>query len=215
MVLKQTFSIFAGLCTAACAVVPAMAGIIPYPDKGTENPARYSFTANGGDIMAYFLGTGAAYDERLGLLVDGSPASPLIFENHQTAVGDSYDFGTFAKGSTLTFYIEVQQTAQTFYSNVSMNDDGAQHIYSTAYSGTSTIPAGTYVGFEDLNANRKLAPLQGYNVDYNYTDEQFSFTNLSMSVVPLPSSAPMFGAALVALGAVGYGLKRKAKAATA
>jgi hypothetical protein len=31
--------------------------------------------------------------------------------------------------------------------------------------------------------------------------------------VPLPSSAPMFGAALVALSAVGYGLKRKAKAA--
>lgn len=34
------------------------------------------------------------------------------------------------------------------------------------------------------------------------------------SPVPLPSTAPMFGAALVALGAVGYGLKRQ-QAATA
>lgn len=35
-----------------------------------------------------------------------------------------------------------------------------------------------------------------------------------LSAVPLPASAPMFGAGLMALGAVGYGLKRKGKAAT-
>ncbi|MBE7158419.1 MAG: molybdopterin-dependent oxidoreductase [Rhodospirillales bacterium] len=35
----------------------------------------------------------------------------------------------------------------------------------------------------------------------------------TMSTVPLPSSAPMFGAAVLALGAVGYGLKRKSAAA--
>ena len=36
---------------------------------------------------------------------------------------------------------------------------------------------------------------------------------LTISDVPLPPSAPMFGAALAGLGAIGYGLKRKAKAA--
>ena len=36
-----------------------------------------------------------------------------------------------------------------------------------------------------------------------------------VSTVPLPASAPMFGAALMALGAVSYGLKRKLKAAAA
>lgn len=35
----------------------------------------------------------------------------------------------------------------------------------------------------------------------------------SISLVPLPASAPMFGAAFLALGAVGYGLKRKRAAA--
>ena len=39
--------------------------------------------------------------------------------------------------------------------------------------------------------------------------------NINVSTVPLPASAPMFGAALMALGAVGYGLKRKGKAAAA
>lgn len=37
--------------------------------------------------------------------------------------------------------------------------------------------------------------------------------NVAVSSVPLPASAPMFGAALVALGAVGYRLRRKAVAA--
>jgi hypothetical protein len=36
-----------------------------------------------------------------------------------------------------------------------------------------------------------------------------------LSPVPLPASAPMFGAALLALGAAGYGLKRKKAAASA
>lgn len=37
----------------------------------------------------------------------------------------------------------------------------------------------------------------------------------TISNVPLPASAPMFGAALLALGAVGYGVKRKRAAAAA
>ena len=36
-----------------------------------------------------------------------------------------------------------------------------------------------------------------------------------VGTVPLPASAPMFGAALLALGAVSYGLKRKGKVASA
>lgn len=39
--------------------------------------------------------------------------------------------------------------------------------------------------------------------------------NVSVSAVPLPASAPMFGAALLALGAIGYGVKRKKAAAAA
>ena len=36
-----------------------------------------------------------------------------------------------------------------------------------------------------------------------------------VSPVPLPASAPMFGAAVLALGLVGYGVKRKKAAASA
>lgn len=44
---------------------------------------------------------------------------------------------------------------------------------------------------------------------------QNAFEYAALSAVPLPASAPMFGAGLLALGAVGYGLKRKKAAATA
>ena len=40
-----------------------------------------------------------------------------------------------------------------------------------------------------------------------------SFEFAALSSVPLPASAPMFGAALMGLGVVGFGMKRKAKAA--
>ena len=48
----------------------------------------------------------------------------------------------------------------------------------------------------------------------------YSWTLLSTDIktplpVPLPASAPLFGASLVALGAAGYGLKRKQDAMAA
>ena len=71
---------------------------------------------------------------------------------------------------------------------------------------------------------------QGYTLDFvassttttiNITgaegDQYIGLDNVAVNVssVPLPASAPMFGAALVALGAVGYGLKRKGTTTTA
>ena len=230
--MRQPFlsAVLGCLCPVGVLIVSPAAGAatIPYQNVGVENKTTYSFQANGGDISATYLGTGAAYDERLGLLVNGKAVSPLIFENHQTGVGSTFDFGSFAKGSTITFFIEVQQNQQTFYSDVSKNNDGANHIYSTTLSATGTTPASTYVGFEDLSADRKLTPHQDWDVDYNYTDEQFSFTNLTVttnsgspisdagtstpglvSPVPLPASAPMFGAALLGLAGLGYAANRK------
>lgn len=196
-----------GLCAAS--VAPAAAATISYPNTGTQNPAQYSFIANGGAITGYYLGTKAAYNETLGLLVNGVVQASNVFQNHTTAIGTSYDFGSFAKGSVLTFFINVSTTGAIFYSDKALNADGAQHIYSTAYAGSGSVPASTYVGFEDLSSNRALYPRQGYNTDYSYTDEQFSFTNLSVSSVPLPASASMFGAALLALAGLGYAAKRK------
>ncbi len=84
-------------------------------------------------------------------------------------------------GDQITFTLDVLNTSNTWYSQSSLNSDGANHVYSAAYGGSGTTPAGTYVGFEDL-----AAP----HADFNYTDEQFVVTDVSASPspVPLPSS---------------------------
>ena len=62
---------FAALALAGGAEV-SRADQIPYPLSGTPNPVTYTFTAAAtGDVIAYFAGSGAAYDEELGMLDNG------------------------------------------------------------------------------------------------------------------------------------------------
>ncbi|MCW6513153.1 VPLPA-CTERM sorting domain-containing protein [Lichenifustis flavocetrariae] len=78
--------------------------------------------------------------------------------------------------------------------------------------------------FGNLTAGHHSANLQIFSSAAGYMDPPAFFTDgsgntfsvetvaPSLSAVPLPASAPMFGTALIALGAVGFGMKRKAKA---
>lgn len=46
-----------------------------------------------------------------------------------------------------------------------------------------------------------------------YLRADFNVSQLSITAVPLPATAPLFGAALLALGAAGYGMRRRVSAA--
>jgi len=193
--------ILATALLAMSAAGSALAITNPYPNSGSQNTATYNFTANGGDVTAYFLGTSAAYTEDLGLLVNGVDSGITGLNNHSSAVGASLDFGTIAAGSTLTFYINVANTGATWYSDKSLNADGAQHVYSTTWSGgPGSIPAGTYVGFEDLAASVS---------DFNYLDEPFVFTNIiSAPAVPEPGNIALL---MAGLGVIGVLARRRAR----
>jgi len=188
-------SFLAASLLALGATGSAIAGPIPYPGGG-ENGTTYVFTATtDGDITAYFMGTGAAYDETLGLLVNGVDSGVTGLANHGPGivVGSSLDFGAVHAGDVLTFYISVQNTGATWYSNMALNADASNHVYSTDYAGGGGVPAGTYVGFEDLPAGGS---------DYNYFDETFVFTNVSTTPsVPEPGNVALLLAGLGLLGA--------------
>jgi len=178
----------------------AFADATAYPTPGTQNATTYTFTSNGGDVVAYFMGSTASYNESLGLLINGVDSGITGLQNHSTAEGASLDFGTIAAGRTLTFYINVATTGDVFYSDKGLNSDGVNHVYSTSFSGAGGVPAGTYVGFEDLNGGG----------DLNYHDETFVFTNVGATPVTPAVPEPANLALLVSgLGLVGFMARRR------
>jgi hypothetical protein len=189
-------------------IAPVAQGQIPYPNSGTENPITYTFTAvASGHIDAYFAGSGAAYDEVLGMLVNGVPTGITGLDDHTSNVGDVLNLGNVNAGDTLTFFINVLSPALGMvYSDPSLNGGydagiGHNHVYSTAYSGTGLgggIPAGTYVGFEDLP---NYSP-----PDWNYFDETYVFSDVATHS-SAPDAASSLG--LLSMGIAGLGLLRR------
>lgn len=192
----------------ACALgvalsVSAFANAAPttYATPGTENLTVYNFTATTtGDIVAYFVGKGAAdYTNTLRVYINGVDTGFSGLVNQTSAYGDALNFGSANAGDSIVFAIDVQNTGKTWYSDKSQNDDGVNHLYSSAYEGDEFIPVGTYVAFEDLTGLGYFPP-----IDYNYIDEQFVITNVSLTTpeVPLPASAWLLGSGLVGLAGV-------------
>ena len=220
---------------ACIGICHATAATIPYGNVGTEAMAHTFRATSTGDFTAYYAGSTARYTNTLDVYVNGEQRGGGMFNTKSTANGAAHDFGMVHAGDILTFAINVLTTGERFSSDQSKNADGVNHVYASSFSGNAEIPvAGTFVAFEDLRGGG----------DLNYNDETFVFTNTAaltgpeelaaeiqntssrstsnpslpstvVSAVPLPGSAPMFGAALLGLGAAGFGAKRRKAAAKA
>ena len=197
---------FATALMGLVAATAAEAAAIPYQNQGTENPITYQFVANStGSLLAYFYGSGAAFSETLGLIVNGTDNRGTALDNHSSHYGTMHNFGSVNAGDVLVFYIDVKTTGHTYYSDILKNDDGVNHVYSTAFAGKGKIPDGTYVGFEDLSLHQT-----GWT-DHNYTDEQFVFT---VAAVPEPSTWAMMILGFAGVGFLAYRRRNSALAAT-
>jgi PEP-CTERM motif len=216
------FALLGGVAFAALSGASALAGPIPYPNIGTPNPTTYTFTATStGVITAFFDGSGASFEEVVGMSVNGAPVTVWGLDDHTSPVGTSIVMGSVVAGDTLTFFDAVYPggiggnvppagATYIWSSNQAMNSDGGNHVYSTsvtagqAYAGS---PAGVYVGFEDLKFPSS---------DFNYRDDTFVFTNTTVTPsVPEASTWAMMVAGFGGLGFAAFRRSRKASVAIA
>ncbi len=197
-------SLFAAVAIALTANVSAVhASTIPYQNAGTVNTQTYTFiAASTQDVMGFFFGFSAADTEAIEMLVNGvaTPAG-FGFVNQTSTVGQSFDFGPVNAGDVISFVLHNTSTGIDLSSVPGSNADGVQHIYATDFAGNGTIPAGTYVAFEDLLAS------QGSDFDYN--DDSFVFTNLATVTTPVPAALPLFFSGLSLGGALVWRRRRK------
>ena len=194
--LVATLSMTAALFAAAA----AQAAPIPYATPGIENKTTYTFKATAdGDLIAYFAGSTAGYTNEIGLLVNGVDTGIYGLNNQSSSYGDALNFGAVKKGDSLVFILKVIEPSDVgpWYSQQNLNSDGANHVYSSAFVADALVPAGTYVGFEDLPS---------WGSDFNYHDENFVFTNIS-ATVPEPATLATLAMGLGLMGT----LRRKAR----
>lgn len=191
--MKKTILVVAALALLA---LPAnvLAGPIPYPNIGTPNPDVYTFFAAGdGPVVAYFYYSDASFDSDIGLIVNNVSQGIYGLENHAvtTVYGTAFSFNNVSAGDLLEFELRVS-AGYSVFSTPSLNSDQMQHVYSTAWAGDAVIPAGVYVGFEDL--------LNLGDIDYN--DHQFVFTNVGTPVPDGGFTLALLGAALAGIGMI-------------
>ena len=162
--------------------VNVAAAAVIYPNGGSENLQTYSFTATStGDLIAYFAGSGAALENQLGLLVNGVSTGLTGLNNHNSAMGESFNFGHVVAGDVLTF-VDLVTGYATWYSDPALNGGNGNHVYSTTIGADEAFAgsvAGTYVAFEDL-----VFPYS----DFNYRDHALPYLRS-----PAPSPNPPHG----------------------
>lgn len=203
--------VLSALSLLTVATAPAMADAIPYPNVGTPAPTNIFTAQSTGTINTYFYGSKADGTDYIEVVdTTQNTNTGWIFDNQTTAPGTEASLAVNA-GDNIEFWIEDLEYPQEgiLTSNPADSKDGYNHVYATPYSATGStavagIPAGTFLGFEDVEYPES---------DFDYNDDTAVFTNLAVtpsSSVPEPASTALM---LMGVPVIGYVGRRALKRA--
>ena len=146
-----------------CLTYPFTAKAFPIAEPGTEGLKVIVSGTNA--VVATYQGNSAGYSNDLYL---DSPGGPIfVFNNHDSPVGSTFNFGSFAVGTELLFRLHVNDTGDDFFTGpADRNPDSQAH----ARVQQNWEPNTTLVSFEDA-------------IDFAYNDLSFSFTNTATVIL--------------------------------
>jgi hypothetical protein len=196
-----------------------------YANAGTANAATYTFTAAAdGDLTVYRMNSTGFYMSTLGVKVNGTTIAQGILDTDHWNIFSPNVLGTVHAGDSIEFFIDTYDRDDagthlgTYYSTVSDNADGLQHIFADEHPAEPWIgtPLGTFIGFEDTTTGDNRG-------DLNYNDYTIVVPNLlvnapivnhpgsgddqsSVSPAPEPASWAMM---LGGFGLVGGAMRRR------
>lgn len=209
--MRLTLLAFASILSLSAFSSPLLADNIPYPSIGKLAPTVSLTAAHTGTVTGYFVSASAADNDSVELWdMTRNTFSGFLLPNHSSTPGVAVSFGSVNAGDSLAVILFNSSTGKyvdsinTDGTPTTYSVDGRNHAYVTSYTGgISGIPAGTYIGMEDLGVT-SLKPLTGTDLDYN--DDTFVFTNVAIAPTPEPGTFLLLGTGL--LGAAGS-LRRK------